>query len=572
MSRIILLFTIVLILSDRSYTQLDNWYDADVIPNKLMSVSTDKAYNDIVPDDKPAPVIVAILDSGVDAEHEDLASVMWVNKDEIPNNGLDDDQNGYIDDINGWNFIGNANGDNVHGDNLEMTRLFAEYRKIFGDRESVVGLPKEQVEMYQQYIEWKQTIERERTNHGGKLAELQQQKGYLIQVMDSVSMRLDRDSVFQSDVDAFMMSGNQFLAVAAQIFNQIKMEYGGFPTMSELYSDIDMQFDAMMADSDLRANYYYNPDINTREIVGDNYSDLSERDYGNNDVEGPDAMHGTHVAGIVAADRNNDLGIKGICDNCLIMSVRTVPDGDERDKDVANAIYYAVDNGAKVINMSFGKGYSPQKEAVDKAVRYAEKNDVLMIHAAGNDSNNNDEVANFPNDTYKKGFGFLFFKKKSPKNWIEVGATTEYQDEKSVASFSNYGKREVDIFAPGLNMMSTVQDDNYIILQGTSMAAPVVAGVAGMIRSYFPDLKAKEVKSILMDSAVKFNKNVTVPGGSKVKTFSDLSVTGGVVNIYTAFKMASAKSKYSYSSKSKKDSNIKGDASQKVPNVEAGSM
>ena len=570
MQRLIVSF-ILLSFSFQLTAQMQNWYDEDMTLDKLMSISTNKAYEEIIPEIKVSPVIIAVLDSGVDAEHEDLANVMWINEDEIPNNGIDDDNNGYIDDINGWNFIGNANGENVHGDNLEMTRLYAQLKKKFGDRETVVGLPRDQVEEYQQYIEWKQQIKKEREKHLPKIEEYKRQKAYLIQVMDAISMELTRDSIFQENVDSMSYSGDPLLSVGAQILNQIKAEYGGFPTITELYSDVEYQFDALISEHDLRGNYYYNPDLDTREIVGDDYDNLDERYYGNNDVEGPDALHGTHVAGIIAADRENDLGIKGVCNSCKIMSVRTVPDGDERDKDVANAIYYAVDNGAKVINMSFGKGQSPHKEIVDKAVRYAEKKDVLMIHAAGNDGANNDVVPNFPNDTYEKPMGFLFFKKKRPKNWVEVGAVGNDEGENVVASFSNYGKDEVDVFAPGLYMLSTVQNDNYVILQGTSMAAPVVAGIAGMIRSYFPDLKAKDVKEILMDSAVKSDKEVVVPNGAGSKKFSDLSLSGGAVNLYTAFKMASTRSK-KYKDRIKKNysKTKKAEAVETKTAVEAG--
>ena len=284
--------------------------------------------------------------------------------------------------------------------------------------------------------------------------------------------------------------------------------------------------------------YNWNPDYDARAIVGDDPGNLDDRSYGNNDVEGPDAMHGTHVAGIVAAIRNNDIGMNGVANNVRIMSVRTVPNGDERDKDVANAIRYAVDNGAQIINMSFGKGQSPYKQAVDDAVRYALKNDVLLIHAAGNDGKellSGDEGNNFPNDEFaKKGF----LKPKYAKNWISVGAITPAKDDHLPASFSNWSQAYVDVFAPGEEIYSTVPDNKYANLQGTSMAAPMVAGVAALLRSYFPDLTAEQVKEILMESTVPMTMQVIRPGDERQVAFTSLSVTGGVVNALQAVQLA----------------------------------
>ncbi|RME01742.1 MAG: peptidase S8, partial [Bacteroidetes bacterium] len=287
-----------------------------------------------------------------------------------------------------------------------------------------------------------------------------------------------------------------------------------------------------------QANYHYNVDLNVRTIVGDNYANSYERFYGNKDVKGPDASHGTHVAGIIGATRGNGIGMDGIADNVQIMAIRCVPDGDERDKDVANAIIYAVDNGASIINMSFGKGYSWDKEAVDKAVRYAEKHDVLLVHAAGNSHQNNDVEPNYPNDKYQKRG--LFGPKKA-KNWIEVGALSWKGGEDAAATFSNYGKENVDLFAPGVAIYSTTPENNYAKFQGTSMASPVVAGVAAMLRSYYPDLTARQVKDILMSTTVRSKdmEKVKLPGGDgKVVPFTDLCVTGGVVNAFEAVKKA----------------------------------
>ncbi|MNE12450.1 Thermophilic serine proteinase precursor [compost metagenome] len=305
--------------------------------------------------------------------------------------------------------------------------------------------------------------------------------------------------------------------------------------------DLDTQIEQLgEAVDDLkgRLDYGLNTTINERTIVGDDPANSSERFYGNNDVTGPDAGHGSHVAGIIAAARNNGIGMNGVADHVKIMAVRAVPNGDERDKDVANAIRYAVDNGAKVINMSFGKSYDYDKKVVDEAVKYAASKDVLLIHAAGNDASNNDTVGNYPNRNFIGG--------GTASNWIEVGALSWKGGDESVANFSNYGKKTVDVFAPGVDIYSTVPFSKYKSNSGTSMASPVVAGIAAVIRSYYPKLTAEQVKTVIVNSTVKFTDlQVNAPGSEDKKQvkFGDLSVTGGVVNLYDAIKLADAMSK-----------------------------
>ena len=542
------------------FGQLTNWYDEEADVNGYFSISTDKAYSELLRGQTPKEVIVAIIDSGIDADHEDLKDVMWVNEGEIPGNGTDDDGNGYIDDMHGWNFLGNAEGENVNQDTYEMTRLYAQYREKYGEMTSDSDLSEKEKKEFGQYKEWGEKIKKERSNAKSKLDEFDRTEKYLLDVVSSLDDHLSQDTLTTETLEELKLSGNAQLIVGANIVESVSEQYGKIPTLSELKRDIGFQFSMMRKDPIAKYYYQYNPDFDSRVIVNDNYDNLNERYYGNNDVEGPDAFHGTHVAGIVAAQRDNNIGTNGIAGNVRIMSVRAVPDGDEHDKDVANAIIYAVDNGAKVINMSFGKGYSPEKEVVDKAVRYAEKNDVLLVHAAGNGSTNNDVTPNFPNDTYKKGFGFLFFKKKQPKNWLEVGALSNARDANLVAPFSNYGKNEIDLFSPGMFMLAPVPNNGYQVLQGTSMAAPVVTGIAAVLRGYFPNLKAKEIKSILINSSLRSDKEVVVPGTNRKKLpFSELSVSGGAVNLYSAIKYA----KRTYDSKAKSGSGNRGKESKK---------
>ena len=286
-----------------------------------------------------------------------------------------------------------------------------------------------------------------------------------------------------------------------------------------------------------QVKYGFNLEYDTREIVGDNNANLAEIGYGNTDVsgQGTDNFHGTHVAGIIAAKRGNDLGIDGIADNVKIMAVRTVPDGDERDKDVANAIRYAVDNGAKIINMSFGKAYSPNKAYVDEAVQYAASKGVLLVHAAGNSGQNTDEENNFPTRKLENDV--------EAGNWIEVGASAWGNDDQLAASFSNYGKGSVDVFAPGVQIYSTAPNNEYKNAQGTSMASPVTTGVAALLMSYYPHLTIIDVKEIIMASSRKFDGLMVAKPGSKDEQvdFSELSVSGGIVNAYEAVKLAESR-------------------------------
>lgn len=502
--------------TDTATTAPVNWFNLDAEKFFVQGVSTDKAY-ELLEGKKSKKIVVAVIDSGVDIEHEDLQGKVWTNKDEIPANGKDDDKNGYVDDVHGWNFIGGADGSHVDHDTYELTREYVRLKEKY-EGVSLDDIPKKDKEYYVHIMD---EFEKKR-------GEMEQQysgfqffaKSYL-RSSKLLEAYLDVEEV-TADMLAEIESEDEVVQTSVSI-----MDYA----LSMGFSKDQFQEYEDYYTSGLE--YGYNPDFDPRPIVGDNYEDLSERYYGNNDVNGPDSRHGTHVAGIIAANRNNTLGMQGIAENVEIMAIRAVPNGDERDKDIANAIYYAVDNGAKVINMSFGKSYSPQKEAVDKAVKYAESKGVLLVHAAGNSSEDIDEMPNFPSRKYADS-------RKEASNWIEVGASSWKSEEEFVAEFSNYGKKTVDVFAPGVDLYSTTPDQEYENLSGTSMASPVTAGVAALIMSYYPELGADQVKEIIMESTVKLGKmKVIRPGGEEeLVNFDSLSRTGGVVNAYEAVKLA----------------------------------
>lgn len=531
---IFILLTISLFAQDQESNK--EWFHTS--PTKDGQLGTSADLGNAKLKSNAATVIVAIIDSGVDAEHEDLKDVMWVNPGEIAGNGIDDDKNGYKDDVHGWNFIGNENGDNVSHDTYEVTRLYGSMKYKY-DAANPNLLNKKQKAEYEKYLVYKDQVEKSIKRAKANLERIGTTENYINDVLASIKSGLGDKELSLENLDSLEAKGNTEVPMMKNILNQVIASGEPVPTMNEMIEGSKEQFASQKERYKNQLEYAFNPDFNTREIVKDNYADPSEKYYGNSDVQGPDALHGTHVAGIVAANRVNNLGAKGIADNVKIMSVRVVPDGDERDKDVANGIRYAVDNGASIINMSFGKGQSWNKKIVDDAVRYAEKKDVLLVHAAGNSAQDNDVTDNFPNDRYDKKRGRWLRKKRHAQNWLSVGANNSAMDENSVAGFSNYGQKNVDIFAPGTVIYAPIPDNNYMFLQGTSMAAPVVAGVAAVVRSQYPRLTAKQVKEILMESSYKHNVDVIQPKTGETVPFSTLSVSGGVVDLEAALKLAS---------------------------------
>ena len=423
-----------------------NWYN-----NEDQGMFTEKAYK-FLKKKKSKTVIVGVIDSGVDIEHEDLKGQIWINKDEIAGNGIDDDNNGYIDDVHGWNFLGNEKGEHVNEARLEKTRILAQLSAKY---EGIDPNSIDQDEEFKLYLKVKEEVEAGR-------AQFEQYMGMIDQ-----------------------------LPPDAQEYIRAQMDYN------------------------------LNVDFDDRSLIGDDQNDFSDTQYGNNDVEGPDALHGTHVSGIIGALRGNDLGGDGVAENVKIMVLRAVPNGDEFDKDIALAVRYAVDNGAMVINMSFGKAYSPHQKEVYEAFKYADEKGVLLIHAAGNDAKDIDVEPNYPTSMYS-------FQTEPLDHFVTIGASTKNKGAEMVASFSNYGAKGVDVFAPGFEIWNSVPQSEYMNLQGTSMAAPMVAGAAAMLKSYYPSLSMKEIKDALYSSSVKY---------PKVEGFAAKSVTGGVINIYNAAKV-----------------------------------
>lgn len=489
---------------------LKRWSHLDIVKDTIPGMSVDRAYSELLKNKKGVKVIVGIVDSGVDIEHQDLKSVVWTNKKEIAGNGIDDDKNGYVDDIHGWNFLGDITKENL------------EYERIIKNKNLVDEV----------------TYQAAKALNDKKVADAAAGKTRSEQMLAALK---DGDATLAKHFGKPVYTIEEVKAIVSQEPEMQKSKASmeqmlsyGMP-VADLKIAVQKQldgFNALLKGDNLKTDY--------RKILGDNPEDIKDTKYGNNNVMGPDKngiLHGTHVAGIVAQTRNNALGGDGIANNVEILTVRAVPDGDEYDKDIALGIRYAVDNGAKVINGSFGKSFSPHKQWVYDAIKYAEKKDVLIVHAAGNDAKNIDTENNFPNDSDDKVTEFA-------DNVITIGALNFEYGNKVVARFSNYGKINVDTFGPGVKIYATTPNDTYKYLQGTSMASPNVAGVAVLIRSYYPKLSAKQVKHILMDSGVAITADVIVGGKpADTRSFTTLSKSGKIVNAYNALLMAEKMSK-----------------------------
>ncbi|MBX9783117.1 MAG: S8 family peptidase [Chitinophagaceae bacterium] len=518
---------------------LKGWHLKDKSKDGFSGISLDQAY-DFLKDKKSATIIVAVIDSGIDTLHEDLKPILWKNEKEIPGNGIDDDKNGYVDDVYGWNFIGGKDGRNIKVESSEAQRLYHTLKKKYDSDVDESKLTAVEKEEYRTYLKVKQDIE-------GGATEARQEILFLRNIYkqsgaaDSI-LKLSFKKEYTGHELAGFKPGNSKEANAKGTMLTL---FKAFEMMDATNTTIISEFTEYYQGKERKAEAMDTPPANYRaDIVKDNYNDFNDRYYGNSDVMAGTPMHGTHVSGIIAAVRNNGIGVDGVANNVKIMMIRAVPDGDEYDKDIALAIRYAVDNGAKIINMSFGKSFSPQKRWVDDAVRYAQSKGVLLVHAAGNDHNNIDSTDNFPSATFADT-------KSKATNFITVGAssdpkvpqkTDEGKDASTyIATFSNYGKKEVDVFAPGVKIYSTIPGGNtYGFLQGTSMASPVVAGLAALILSYYPDLSPEQIKYSIEKGAQVVKTEVVKPGTTEMEPFSDFSKTGGLINAYESMKIAAS--------------------------------
>ena len=501
------------------------WHTMDLQADGFFGISLNQAYQ-FLQGKKSKTVLVATIDSGCDTAQKDLQSILWVNPKEKPANGKDDDKDGYVDDVHGWNFLGGPNG---KCDYNETTEEIRQYAKLKGKYLTLTAAPAGDEKGYAFWLQVKAVHDSTVSKSTAELKELQPEMNILMITNGYIkkSLALDGNGTFKiGDLDK-IKSNNDTVTRSKYVWNLVLAQEGGDATNAKVLKELGDYIAKLTND--------INPDLNSRaEIVGDDPDVRNTKPYGNNILKYSDASHGTGVAGLIGAIRNNGYGIDGVADNVRLMIIKAVPDGDEYDKDVANAIHYAVDHGAKIINMSFGKKLSPHKDWVDEAFKYAAKKDVLLVMASGNDNLNVDSVQEYPNDTFADGSA------TDADNVISVDASAWKQDTTLAASFTNYGKKNTDVFAPGVKVTSIDSDSEFNTADGTSFASPITAGIAALILEYYPNLSAAQLKQAIMASATPLTGvMVNKPGTSQKVDFSTLSKSGGVVNAYKALVYAS---------------------------------
>lgn len=482
-----------------------NWYKT--VGNQMQGVNTEAALQFLKEHHKKPKktIIVGIIDSGVDTTSVDLRPAFWRNRKEKLN-GRDDDRNGYIDDLIGWNFLGTKDGKF----NMETagTEEFRQFKRLYPKYKDVDS---SQVADKKEFAYYKLMRRKAKIDNYIKFTQYSEAKYDACLYMDSLMAsqhQFNKDTLTMGSLAKLPMEGDKWQKSCQML-------------MADLWNT-----DASTRWTDFLKSHKENLDLmkkrlegiekepDKRLLMGDDQTNAADRFYGNPTVQAGVYSHGTFVAGVVAGQGVKNPQIKGVYPQARLMIVRAVPDGDEYDKDIASAIRYAVDNGAKVINMSFGKTTSPQAEMVNQAIAYAAAKDVLLVQAAGNSSLNVDSVAVYPTGTDASGHRFA--------NYIRVGAS---DPSGARCHFSNYGAKNVDVFAPGEQITSVAPRNDHMESQGTSIASPVVTGVAALIRAYFPKLKAATVKRILMQSVRPMQEK-------------GLSASNGMVDALAAVKLA----------------------------------
>jgi subtilisin family serine protease len=457
-------------------------------------------------------VIVAVIDSGIDVNHPALKHKMWINDAEANGKeGVDDDGNGFVDDVHGWNFLGDVYDARIEAVKvyMDLTAKIRKGKKLSKSKKKLL----------------KKTISAVFNFWGGadspiaKSIMVNENVEYLVK---AGGLNKTKNEITNKDLEKIAETTAKKKYALRYSLKEIKKYIGE--------DDVRVHLNNYKR---YASPFMYGKYINTYFSFDPNFKPWDElnkqgKKYGNAKVSpiGSDEDHGTHVAGIIAADSEEMVGIAGKA-KVKIMALRVVPNGDERDKDVANAIRYAVDNGAKVVNMSFGKGISSETHLVKKAIKYAARKGVLLVHAAGNDNRKIKYNNNFPNK--------LTGIRKVATNFLTVGASSFAKGEELVANFTNYSKTQVDIFAPGHKIYSAVLNDGYDFFSGTSMASPCAAGVATLILTHKPKMKPKKMIRLLRNTVNTYDKDLSVKVGDEMILFNSLSKSEGITDVENIF-------------------------------------
>ncbi len=474
---------------------------------------------------KPTPIIIAILDGGIDTAHLQIKPLLWNNPKEIPGNALDDDQNGYIDDVHGWNFLGNAAGENINKASDEKSRIYHRYKNEF--KQDKIDSVSWDAKKKQDFYSWQQAAAEIvfSEDDAANLSFIKMARNAVVK-MGLILIREIEDTNFTTEqLEAYQPIGK--LTADTKISYLRTMQALGIDRMSGHHSIVEDLNDYIAGKDQSAVSIDTPPEDLRKKITQDQYENFNDQYYGNNNITGPNAKHGTHVAGLAAGIVDTNFTKSNFSNPIQIMGVRVVPDGDEYDKDVALGIRYAVNNGAKVINMSFGKSFSPEQAWVDSAIRYAASKDVLIIHSAGNESYDLNNKSVYPSP-YSNVF------KDKASNMITVGASSDPVIAESILTdFSNYGNKIVDVLSPGNKIFSSLPNQAFGFLNGTSMSAPILSHIAALVRAYFPKLSATEVKAILLQSNWKPNDSdalFPIPQTDQSIKLTDISVEGGIIN------------------------------------------
>jgi len=520
----LLLFIQITGVAQTTAPKLKGWQLLNYKEDGYMGTGVKEAY-ELLKGRKSQTVIIAVIDSGVDTLQEDLKAALWVNPREIPGNGKDDDGNGYTDDIHGWNFCGSSSGENLSNNTHEIERVYHKWKNEF-EGISEKKIPADRKFLYSQWKRAESLINKDYEEYQQNIKNIENASLLFNSSNTILTSYLKKTDFIKTDLAA--VNGSDSVNWAVRLWKSV-FDRGSDPQIKN--TDIIRDLEA-----------YHNTLLNNRKrkedlpvdfrgaLTKDNYENIHDSIYGNNNLKSSSGNHGTHVSGIIGAIRNNNIGMDGIVDNVRIMMIRAVPGGDEHDKDVALAIRYAVNNGASIINMSFGKPVSPYKQLVDDAIAYAASKNVLLVHGSGNDGQDIDENSFYPSPFMQDG--------TKATNMLTVGASGDYSLDGLVAGFSNYGIKTVDLFAPGMYINSTITNNNYEPADGTSMASPVAAGVAGLLKSYFPALTPAQIIDLLMRSGTSITDSVTLPGTDKKTTLNKLCKSGKIINAYEAVKLA----------------------------------
>lgn len=520
----VLLFIQITGVAQTTAPKLKGWQLLNYKEDGYMGTGVKEAY-DLLKGRKSQTVIIAVIDSGVDTLQEDLKAALWVNPREIPGNGKDDDGNGYTDDIHGWNFCGSSSGENLSNNTHEIERVYHKWKNEF-EGISEKKIPADRKFLYSQWKRAESLINKDYEEYQQNIKNIENASLLFNSSNTILTSYLKKTDFIKADLAA--VNGSDSVNWAVRLWKSV-FDRGSDPEIKN--TDIIRDLEA-----------YHNTLLNNRKrkedlpvdfrgaLTKDNYENIHDSIYGNNNLKSSSGNHGTHVSGIIGAIRNNNIGMDGIVDNVRIMVIRAVPGGDEHDKDVALAIRYAVNNGASIINMSFGKPVSPYKQLVDDAIAYAASKNVLLVHGSGNDGQDIDENSFYPSPFMLDG--------TKASNMLTVGASGDYSLDGLVAGFSNYGIKTVDLFAPGMYINSTITNNNYEPADGTSMASPVAAGVAGLLKSYFPALTPVQIIDLLMRSGTSITESVTLPGTDKKTSLNKLCKSGKIINAYEAVKLA----------------------------------